>query len=570
MIQNQNPKRGFQDSWRGYVAAVCLVGIAGALRIYPLDSLGSTLPFLTFYPAATIAAIYGGLSAGLLAGALACFTVVFFWPLIVAQPFIVDSADWLRMLAFVLVCAVTSGVVELVRRAQIRGERARAHAEAAAEASRMSAWVSAESERFIKAVADAMPGMVGYWDNNLCCRFANRHYLEWFGKAPEEIVGHSIQELLGDRLFALNKPYILGALSGVRQQYERTLTKADGSIGHTWAHYIPDIDAQGAVAGFFVLVSDITPLKAAEAERRLSASVYQNTIEGIVVTDEHGVILSVNPAFTKITGYPAEEAIGQTPGILKSGRHDQAFYKNLWGQIAGAGRWQGEIWNRRKDGEIFVEWQTITRIPETDGEPVRYVAMFHDITELWQKNESLRHLAFHDMLTDLPNRSLLIERIERQVAMGERDNRGLAVLFLDLDHFKSVNDHLGHDIGDDLLRAVAKKLQALVRITDTVARLGGDEFVIVLDNPASAEEVAQVAKRVIAVINEPMELCGQPTQVGASVGIALYPSDGKTPAELIKSADVAMYAAKYAGKNTYRFFAPEMLASVDRPEVREA
>ncbi len=570
MIRNGNPKQAAQHSWRGYIAAVCLVGVAAAIRIHPLESLGSTLPFLTFYPAVTIAAIYGGLWAGLLGTALACVTVVFLWPLIVANPFITDPTDWLRMLAFVFVCAITSGVAEAVRRAQRCVERAKMEAEVEAEASQRSAEAAVERERFLTAVADAMPGMVAYWDKNLHCRFANRPYLEWFGKAPEQLIGTSIKDLLGVRLFALNEPYIRGALGGVRQQFERTLTKADGTVGYTWANYIPDIDAQGEVLGFFVLVSDVTPLKAAEAERRLSASVYQNTIEGITITDEQGVILSVNPAFTKITGYTAEEAIGKTPRILKSGRHDEAFYTNLWAEIASTGRWQGEIWNRRKDGEVFVEWQTITKIPAANDEPCRYVSIFHDITELWRKNESLRHLAFHDMLTDLPNRSLLIERIERQIAMAERDKRGVALLFLDLDRFKAVNDRLGHDVGDDLLRMVAKKLQSLVRVADTVARLGGDEFVILLDNPASAEEVAQIAERVVALVNEPMSFSGQPAQVGTSIGIALYPADGKTPAALIKSADVAMYAAKYAGKNTYRFFSPHMAQSVDRTEAREA
>ena len=223
-----------------------------------------------------------------------------------------------------------------------------------------------------------------------------------------------------------------------------------------------------------------------------------------MVTDTHGVIQSVNPAFTEITGYPAQEAIGQTPRLLRSNHHTPEFHAGVWQKISATGLWQGDIWNRRKNGEIFLAWQTITRITGSGGEADRYVSVFHDSTDTWHKNESIRHLAFHDALTSLPNRSLLMERLERQISLQARDPRCLAVLFLDLDRFKAVNDTLGHAVGDDLLVAVSQKLQALVRQSDTVARLGGDEFVVMLDNPANREEVAQIANRIIAVINEPM------------------------------------------------------------------
>jgi diguanylate cyclase (GGDEF)-like protein/PAS domain S-box-containing protein len=415
----------------------------------------------------------------------------------------------------------------------------------------------AQSERFIRTITNAMPSLVAYWDKDLRCRFANQAYLEWFGKAPEEVIGGTMMQLLGASLFTLNEPYIRAALGGEKQQFERTLTKADDSIGYTLGNYIPDIDGQGIVAGFYVLVTDVTPLKQAQAELQLAATVYQNTAEAIMVTDAHGIILSVNPAFTEITGYPAQEAIGQSPRLLRSNRHEQEFHAGLWRQITETGQWKGEIWNRRKNGEIFLEWQTITRIAGSDKDSSRYVSVFHDITESWQKNEHTKHLAFHDALTDLPNRSLLMERLERQISIKEREPRCLAVLFLDLDRFKFVNDTLGHAIGDDLLIAVAQKLQALVRQSDTVARLGGDEFVIMLDNPASREEVVQIAKRIIAVINEPVTFHGKIAQVGTSIGIARYPEDGATAAELLKSADMAMYQAKHAGKNTYRFWSLE-------------
>ncbi len=416
----------------------------------------------------------------------------------------------------------------------------------------------AERERFDKTITDAMPGLVAYWDKNLRCRFANRTYLDWLGKLPEAIIGITLQDLLGERLFTLNESYIRGALAGEMQTFEGTLIKPDGSIGFTLANYLPDYDAQGMVAGFFAFVSDVTPIKTADVELRLAASVFKNTIEGIMVTNAEGIILSVNPAFIEITGYNVKEAIGQTPRILKSNRHDQEFYATVWRDITTNDRWEGETWNRRKDGEIFLAWQSITVIRSSADEPVRYVSVFNDITELWRKDERMRHLAFHDSLTDLPNRTLLTERLDQLITISERDQRNIAVMFLDLDGFKAVNDSLGHDIGDDLLKMVAQKLLAQLRHSDTVARLGGDEFVILLDNPANSDEVAHIADRIVEAIKEPMNLRGKSASVGASIGIAMH--SGQTTAQLMKSADTAMYAAKLAGKNTYRFFDPRMTA----------
>lgn len=271
-----------------------------------------------------------------------------------------------------------------------------------------------------------------------------------------------------------------------------------------------------------------------------------------MVADENGVILSVNEAFTEITGYPAHEAVGQTPRLLRSNHHAPEFHAAVWQQITEQGEWKGEIWNRRKNGEIFPMRQAIRRVAEKDSGLRRYISVFHDITADWRKNERTQHLAFHDALTDLPNRTLLLERLERQIVMSERQPRCLAVMFLDLDGFKRVNDTLGHAIGDELLKAVANKLQGLVRQTDTVARLGGDEFVVLLDSPQNQEEVENIADRIIASINEPVELSGAVAKVGTSIGIAMYPEHGRSSSDLLKNADDAMYRAKHEGKNTYR------------------
>lgn len=418
----------------------------------------------------------------------------------------------------------------------------------------------AEREHFHKTITDAMPGLVAYWDNDLCCRFANKIHLDWFGKSPEAVINITLRDLLGERLFAISEPYIRGVLAGEPQTFEGNLTKADGSISYTLTNYLPDFNDHNKIIGFFVLVSDVTPIKTAELGLRLAASVIENTIEGIMVTDADGIILSVNPAFTEITGYTGEEVIGQTPRILRSNRHDEEFYSTVWRDIAINGRWEGETWNRRKDGGVFLKWQSITVIRSSADEPVRYVSVFNDITEFWQKDERMRHLAFHDSLTDLPNRTLLMERLDQLIGVTERDQRNIAVLFLDLDGFKAVNDNLGHDIGDDLLKIVSQKLLAQVRHTDTVARLGGDEFVVLLDNVANKDKLAQIATHIVQTINEPMDFHRILVTVGASIGIAIHPSDGQTTAQLMKNADTAMYAAKQSGKNTYRFFTSTMTA----------
>lgn len=414
-------------------------------------------------------------------------------------------------------------------------------------------------EHIIKSIADAIPGMVAYWDSSLLCRFANKRYLEWFGKFPEELIEIvTLKELLGERIFALNEPYILGALAGAPQCFERTLTKEDGTIGYTLANYIPDVDANGLVVGFFVLVTDVTQLKEAETSLKLAASVYSCTENGVMITDANALILMVNPAFTRITGYTEKEAIGQKPSILKSDWQDQAFYAAMWRDVADKGRWEGELWNRRRSGEAYLEHLTITVARDEAGTALRYVAVFRDITNNWRKDEHIRHLAFHDALTDLPNRSFLMELLGRQIAVAQREKRELAVIFLDLDAFKRINDSLGHIVGDDVLKGVAQNILALIRQTDTVARLGGDEFVIVLDNPESRDNVSEIASRIIVAINTPIISQGKEVSVGVSLGIAMFPIDGNTPADLISSADTAMYAAKASGKNAFRFFEAAM------------
>jgi diguanylate cyclase (GGDEF)-like protein/PAS domain S-box-containing protein len=348
-----------------------------------------------------------------------------------------------------------------------------------------------------------------------------------------------------------------------QHRFEWQHKRADGSL-FTAEVTLSVIEFHGRQAMYCVW-RDITDRKEAEARLLLARSIMESTSEGVLVTDEHGIIVSVNPAFTKITGYSAAEAIGRKPSLLKSDHHDEAFYQALWRRVCEEGRWEGEIWNRRKNGEVYPEWLTINRIPALDGVPPCYAAVFHDITEQRQASERIQYLAFHDALTGLPNRALFQDRLVHAVERARREDTRLSVTFIDLDGFKEINDSLGHDVGDLLLQEVARRIRAkLRRGMDTVARLGGDEFVVLMEDLKEVEHCACLAAEIIEDIAAPLQLRGHPVRVGASMGMAFFPEDGGEALELMKHADTAMYAAKASGKGVYRFFQPEMLANLNQ------
>ena len=287
---------------------------------------------------------------------------------------------------------------------------------------------------------------------------------------------------------------------------------------------------------------------------RLAAKVFESTLEGIMVTNARRIVESVNPAFTRITGYKAHEVIGKTPVVLSSGRHDAAFYKKMQNDLNVHGHWQGEIWNRRRSGEIYPEWLTINTVRNAEGEAVNFVGVFSDITQRKAAEKQMQFLAYHDGLTGLPNRTLLFDRLEHAIAHARRNRHMVAVMFLDLNRFKQINDTLGHHVGDQLLQMVAQRLSASVREGDTVARLGGDEFIVVLESVAQAGDVSSVVQKIMAALSQPMQLDGHETGVTTSIGISLYPTDGAQPEALIKCADAAMYLAKQGGHGHFRFF----------------
>ncbi len=291
----------------------------------------------------------------------------------------------------------------------------------------------------------------------------------------------------------------------------------------------------------------------------LAAGVFAHTFEGIMITDANDTILSVNPAFTVITGYEQAEAVGQTPRLLHSQRQTEQFYREMWGVLTATGEWRGEIWNQRKDGDIYLQWTSITTIKDAAGQPHRRISVMTDITEMRRKDEHIRHQAYHDTLTGLPNRMLLQNRLEHAIKSAQHDETRIAVLFIDLDRFKVINDSLGHIVGDELLQYAAKRLSKSVRASDTLSRQGGDEFVIltVIDHITDA---AHIAEKVIADMNAPFEIGGHSLSAGASIGISIYPQDGGDTATLLRNADIAMYAAKEAGRRTFRFFDSAMNA----------
>lgn len=407
--------------------------------------------------------------------------------------------------------------------------------------------------RLILSVTNALPSPMAYWDKDLICRFSNQRYLEWFGKTHEEMRCIHIRAMMGERLFALNRPYIEGALAGVPQEFDREMEKPDGTIGYTQVNYVPDIDGQGVVLGFNAMVTNVTRLREADAAIRLSASVFDSTSEGIVVTDVNRKIVSANPAAARITGYPVTEMLGQSPRMMYTDRNGEAFYDAMERSFLAQDHWSGEQWVCRKDRNVIRLWISLSKIRNETGKIVRHLSLFSDITERHGKEELVRRMALHDALTDLPNRVLLMDRLTQLLATRNRSPHPIAVMFLDLDGFKQVNDGLGHDAGDEVLKTVAHRLLALLRTADTVARLGGDEFVVLLDNPEHREAVAHIAERIVTSVNLPIQIGNKPAHVGCSIGIAWHLEQGTSAGALLKIADAAMYVAKAAGKNTFRF-----------------
>jgi diguanylate cyclase (GGDEF)-like protein/PAS domain S-box-containing protein len=403
--------------------------------------------------------------------------------------------------------------------------------------------------------------------------------IEYVNPKFEEVSGYSAQEAIGQN------PRILKSGDKTPEDYKKMWSallsgkewrgvfhnkRKDGSIYWESASISPLRDDEGKITHFIAVKEDVTAQKRAEEQLRMNATVFDTTSEGIMVTDADNIIKTVNPAFSQITGYEAEEVIGHTPHLLSSGRHTKTFYDQLWTSVSQSGYWSGEIWNRRKDGSVYPEWLSIAAIKNESGIIKEYVAVFSDISKHKQDEEKIRYQANFDALTGLPNRSLLTDRLTQAILSANREGWKLALLFIDLDQFKVVNDTFGHVMGDELLQMVSARIRNCVREVDTVARFGGDEFVVLMQDVNDLEAPALVASKVIAEVTGSFTLYQREIYIGASIGITVYPDDANTPDALLRNADMAMYQAKEQGRNNYQFFTPSMQRqTIERQQLEQ-
>jgi diguanylate cyclase (GGDEF)-like protein/PAS domain S-box-containing protein len=425
----------------------------------------------------------------------------------------------------------------------------------------------------LTALVEAIPDAIFFKDgkgrwlitNEAAKRLFRLHDIKWRGRTDVELAEArpEFRKIHEACLADDEKAWNARALTLVSEK----MMGEDGIARDFEVRKVPMFGGEGGRKGLVIIGRDMTEQKRAEQELRIAAAAF-DVQEGIIIADAENKILRVNRAFTRLTGYSAQEATGKTPAMLKSGRHDAIFYERMWEQLARDSYWQGEIWNRRKDGQIFPEWLTISAIRDTAGAVTHYIAAFSDITQYKEAEEAIHTLAFYDALTSLPNRRLLLDRLQQALTVSLRRNQHGAILFIDLDNFKTLNDTRGHDVGDLLLVEVAQRLTQCVRAEDTVARLGGDEFVVMLEGLSevakpAATQAELVGEKILEALNQPYLLRNYEHHSTPSIGVSLFLGEQETVEDLLKHADAAMYQAKQSGRNTLRFFDPAMQASLE-------
>jgi len=413
------------------------------------------------------------------------------------------------------------------------------------------------SERRYRSIIDT--SSEGFWagDEKGVTVGVNQALCSMLGYHPDEIIGRHATLFATQEGSREIQNQLDEASQTQHRTYETTLQTKDGRplfvrINATTLTAPGPEDPRS-----FAFITDLTELRAKEQELQLAARVFEYSLEGIMISDADQRIVVVNNAFTDITGYTAQEAIGQTSALLHSGHHDESFYQAMNQQLLEQGSWQGEIWHRRKSGEIYPEWLVVTVVRDDSGAITHYVGMFTDITARKESEIRLNYLANHDTLTRLPNRTFFLDRLDHAIAHARRHGHWLAVMFLDLDRFKVINDTLGHALGDMLLLEAGQRLRRIIREEDTVARLGGDEFVILVEEVIDTQATAAVAAKVLNIFADRFLVEGQEVFASTSIGISLYPDDGQDGQTLLRKADAAMYQAKEAGRNTYHFYSPD-------------
>lgn len=422
-----------------------------------------------------------------------------------------------------------------------------------------------EDQQFFTQLLNASDAFIYAFDRQGKGLIANDVFLKFFGCQIDQVKGHPRQDYLplGDAIAHAK------ADQQVLETGQNLTAEEQVHLGHSGGHIdfltrkFPLRDTTGRVYGVGGISTDITALKDQHRQALLSETVFQTSLDAIVVTDPESRILRVNPAFCRQTGFSAENVLGEKASILKSGRQGKAFYQSMWEALNRTGTWSGEINNRRADGTYYTVWSNINAVRDDDGTVLHYIAVQTDVTQLHETQVALARQASYDSLTGLPNRTLFNDRIAQVIALSQRHKSTFSLLFVDLDRFKEVNDSLGHQVGDTLLREVAKRLQAGVRLADTVARMGGDEFVVLLSG-IDVAGARSVAAKLLASVHQPV-LLDQGIQYVpmASVGLAMYPQDGGTPDMLLRSADMAMYQAKIDGRNRIAEYVVAMSDATD-------
>ena len=432
--------------------------------------------------------------------------------------------------------------------ARVRAEMGRD--QATTERDRLQRELHLQCERTPMAlvISDATPEMT--------IRSWNPAAERMFGYRSEEALGRSPYDFL---IPPHARPHVRGALSWESAGDEtirvvnEILTKDGRTIWCEWFNTAMR-DPNGKVTRVLAMAQEVTERLAAEQQLRLWANVLSHSVEGIFICDPEQRILKVNSAFERITDYTAEEALGQTPRMLHSGRQDPAFYSAMWNSLLATGTWSGEVWNRRKNGELYLEWLSISVVKDERQSIAHYVGIFSDITQRKAAEERVTRLARFDALTNLPNRVLLIDRLEQAIRAAQRAGTQVGVAFIDLDRFKEVNDSLGHSAGDALLQELARRLTGAAREDDTVARMGGDEFVVVLQHLHDAKDATACVTKLLQALQAPVDLEGHDITVTASVGISMFPDDAREARELLRNADAAMYQAKGDGRDRFHFY----------------